>query len=80
MDLQLEHRTAFNSNSIIFVLGIGKQEQLQDYQVGTITLMFLFNKFNIRFGIYKWSRTGSSTTDYFQHGLGVTPKIALKIN
>ena len=25
------------------------------------------------FGIYKWSRTGASTTDYFSHGLGVTP-------
>ena len=30
------------------------------------------------FGIYKWSRTGASTTDYFSHGLGATPTIALQ--
>ena len=30
------------------------------------------------FGIYKWSRTGASTTDYFSHGLGVTPTIAIQ--
>ena len=30
------------------------------------------------FGIYKWSRTGASTSDYFSHGLGVTPTIALQ--
>jgi len=30
------------------------------------------------FGIYKWSRTGASTTDYFSHGLGATPKIAIQ--
>ena len=29
-------------------------------------------------GIYKWSRTGASTTDYFSHGLGATPTIALQ--
>ena len=30
------------------------------------------------FGIYKWSRTGASTTDYFSHGLGATPTIAIQ--
>ena len=30
------------------------------------------------FGIYKWSRTGASTTDYFSHGLGVTPQVAIQ--
>jgi len=30
------------------------------------------------FGIYKWSRSGASTTDYFSHGLGATPKIAIQ--
>ena len=30
------------------------------------------------FGIYKWSRTGASTTDYFSHGLGATPTLALQ--
>ena len=29
-------------------------------------------------GIYKWSRTGASTTDYFSHGLGVTPQLAIQ--
>ena len=29
-------------------------------------------------GIYKWSRTGASTTDYFSHGLGATPTIAIQ--
>jgi len=30
------------------------------------------------FGIYKWSRTGASTTDYFSHGLGATPTMAIQ--
>ena len=30
------------------------------------------------FGIYKWSRTGASTTDFFSHGLGTTPTIAIQ--
>ena len=30
------------------------------------------------FGIYKWSRTGASTTDYFSHGLGATPTLAIQ--
>ena len=30
------------------------------------------------FGIYKWSRTGASTTDFFSHGLGATPTIAIQ--
>ena len=29
-------------------------------------------------GIYKWSRSGASTTDYFSHGLGATPTMALQ--
>ena len=30
------------------------------------------------FGVYKWSRSGASTTDYFSHGLGTTPTIAIQ--
>jgi len=30
------------------------------------------------FGVYKWSRSGASTSDYFSHGLGITPTIAIQ--
>ena len=30
------------------------------------------------FGVYKWSRSGASTTDFFSHGLGTTPTIAIQ--
>ena len=70
--------SAVNSSSHNFIGHSWKAGTTSGLSGGTITPTSYSINATAGFGIYKWSRTGSSTTDYFVHGLGVTPKIAFQ--
>ena len=72
--------TNVNASSQTFVAWNWKMGTTSGISAGSQTITPTSYSINATagMGIYKWSRTGASTTDYFSHGLGVTPTIAIQ--
>ena len=70
----------FNQNSDTYVSWSWKAGTTSGISAGSQTITPSSYSINTTagFGIYKWSRTGASTTDYFSHGLGATPTMAIQ--
>tara|TARA_Y100001937_G_scaffold60170_1_gene82477 strand:- start:52 stop:1065 length:1014 start_codon:yes stop_codon:yes gene_type:complete len=71
-------RTASNSNGMTIASWNWKMGTTSGISAGSQTITPSAYSINATagMGIYKWSRTGASTSDYFSHGLGATPVMA----